>query len=715
MFGDNGDGSEESVRQGLSSLEKYKRRKEELEHTTYLQFLLRYNFQSAANTHELREGTKNRVLNYFPEYKREHPDQEEHYCRVKLMLHRPFREIEGLKLVEAVNGQPWETFKDAYASCQLTHVHEPDYYDIPEPPEPEGPVEDEPRANDEGIRQAWMDMAGHLPQRDGTRVEDPDDLGERDLDREYDWDCHVGRHPDLSDEFWKLMKTEHPATLNGVHSSATVEGLEDKQRQLYDLIVGHYERLLRGEIPEQLLINLDGKAGTGKSHVIMFISSVLEKMASDAGRECPIIRAAPTGVAAYGISGRTLHALFRFPVGKSGVSHDQLNAQNLQALQATFRGVSYLIIDEKSMIGLQQLAAIDRRCRDIFPHKRDEPFGGLNVVLAGDVFQLPAVAQKALFWDGRSKNEFEIQAQLRYRDFDTTIELDVVRRQEGTDPIAQRFKQALDHLREDALTYEDWELLASRVQSQVPADLPRFKDAIHIYSRKEEVREYNFVSLRDSKKPVIKINALHHGLRAAEASTEDAGNLQAILLLSIGSRIMLMENLWTERGLVNGAFGTIHDIIWKEGDGEVRHRAPFALLVKFDGYTGPGFLRTENDDILVPIFMSTREFFRGNVSCTRTQFPMALAYAITIHKAQGITVPRTVLNIAARDFAPGLTYVAVSRVKTLDGVLFEESFDFDRFRRRPSDLAKMRQADLDRRRRQHVSAPFPLDLNTPLT
>jgi ATP-dependent DNA helicase PIF1 len=205
---------------------------------------------------------------------------------------------------------------------------------------------------------------------------------------------------------------------------------------------------------------------------------------------------------------------------------------------------------------------------------------------------------------------------------------------------------------------------------------------------------------RDLKKPVLKINALHQGPRAAEVSTEDAGNLHATLLLSIGCRIMLVENLWTERGLVNGAFG-IRDIIWKEGDSEARYRAPFLLLVKFDNYTGPGFLRTGNGDILVPIFKSTREFFRDRVSCTRTQFPVALAYTITVHKAQGITVP-PVLNITARDFAPGLTYVAVSRVKTLDGVLFEESFDFDRFRRRPSGLATMRQVDLDRRRQQHV-------------
>jgi ATP-dependent DNA helicase PIF1 len=155
--------------------------------------------------------------------------------------------------------------------------------------------------------------------------------------------------------------------------------------------------------------------------------------------------------------------------------------------------------------------------------------------------------------------------------------------------------------------------------------VPRFKDALRIYATKEKVREYNFAKLRDLNRPVLKINALHHGPRAEHASTEDAGNLEATLLLSIGCRIMLLENLWTEHGLANGAFGTVHEIVWQEGDGEARHRVPFALLVKFDHYTGPGFLCTENDEILVPIFMSTREFFRGHNSCARKQFPVTLA------------------------------------------------------------------------------------------
>ena len=93
---------------------------------------------------------------------------------------------------------------------------------------------------------------------------------------------------------------------------------------------------------------------------------------------------------------------------------------------------------------------------------------------------------------------------------------------------------------------------------------------------------------------------------------------------------MLLENLSS-----TGAFGTVHEFVWQEGDGEVRH---LALLVKFDKYIGPDFLRTENDDILVPVFMSTREFRLGNVSCTRTQFPVARpGYVITVRPFKSIS------------------------------------------------------------------------------
>lgn len=166
---------------------------------------------------------------------------------------------------------------------------------------------------------------------------------------------------------------------------------------------------------------------------------------------------------------------------------------------------------------------------------------------------------------------------------------------------------------------------------------------------------------------------------------------------------MLTENLWTKQGLVNGALGTVYDISW-DADKDPSTQPPDHVLVQFDQYHGPSFNNNDRIPAVVPIFRSTREFTRGNKICRRSQFPLTVAYAVTIHKTQGLTVDRAVLNIAEGDFAQGQSYVAVSRVKTLKGILFQEPFDYrKRFERtsEPDGLIQ-RKADSIRRRDQEL-------------
>ncbi|EED13561.1 hypothetical protein TSTA_098180 [Talaromyces stipitatus ATCC 10500] len=235
------DQDDEPVRRGLSSLEKYKRR-----------------------------ATPQRVINYFPIYDAE--KQPEDFARVKLMLYHPFRAIENALDFEGIS---FTSYMDAYAYCQLSCSHEGDHYGE-KLVQPESTHEESDNENDLTIPDSWEALARQLPNRDdATRVEDPDLLGERTIDREMDWSTHIGTHDYIQTDFWALMKEDFPRP-SIVDSSASPESLETQQRHLYDLVIHHYKQHLAGQNPSQLLVNVDGRAGTGKSHVLMLITSDLE-------------------------------------------------------------------------------------------------------------------------------------------------------------------------------------------------------------------------------------------------------------------------------------------------------------------------------------------------------------------------------------------------------------------------------------------------------
>jgi hypothetical protein len=248
-------------------------------------------------------------------------------------------------------------------------------------------------------------------------------------------------------------------------------------------------------------------------------------------------------------------------------------------------------------------------------------------------------------------------------------------------------------------------LLSTRVQTQIlDAKKAKFDSAIRLFGTKEKVRVYNHTKLRDLSVPVVNITASHTGhKKAVEVSTEEAGNLQPILSVSINATVMLTENIWVTKGLVNGRTGFVRDIVWGGHVTSPRIESPDILLLYIPGYNGPCYKKV-NSEKLVPIYRSKREFmYRGHQACTRTQFPVVLAYAITVHKSQGLSIDKAVLNITDREFVPGLTYVAVSCVRSLSGLLFEQGFNFSRFKPRKLKTKQMRHEDTLRRRKQEIS------------
>ena len=128
--------------------------------------------------------------------------------------------------------------------------------------------------------------------------------------------------------------------------------------------------------------------------------------------------------------------------------------------------------------------------------------------------------------------------------------------------------------------------------------------------------------------------------------------------------------MWVEVGLVNGAMGTIEAICYRNGGPP---DFPVAVMVRFDRYSGPSL-----HDGTVPISLLRRAWFNSGVQCSRLQLPLKLAWAVTIHKSQGLTLNKVVIDVGKREFTCGLTFVACSRVRHLADLLFSPPFPFQR-------------------------------------
>lgn len=257
------------------------------------------------------------------------------------------------------------------------------------------PADDEER---DAMMMLLAETAGRNP---AARFEDPNALGERTEDWTYDWGFHVNTYrqvaissplpdsmPDIyaSTHWWAYAKEVYPADSRvDYHVPGIVNQLAPQQRLIYDTVIQHYD----SQAPHQLLLNIDGRAGTGKSFIIQVLSSHLQSRTEHE----VIIRAAPTGAASFGIRGSTLYALLKLPVNQS---IQTLGSGAAQALQSRLSHLKYLIIDEKSMVSPKTLHYVDRRLRQAFNTER--LFGGVSILLFGDFWQLPPVKDKALFF-----------------------------------------------------------------------------------------------------------------------------------------------------------------------------------------------------------------------------------------------------------------------------------------------------------------------------
>jgi energy-coupling factor transporter ATP-binding protein EcfA2 len=388
-------------------------------------------------------------------------------------------------------------------------------------------------------------------------------------------------------------------------------------------------------------IFVTGRAGTGKSTLLTHLAAFTSKQ---------LVICAPTGVAALNVGGQTIHSLFRLPIGVIA-DHEIEQSAELRKLLGT---IETLVIDEVSMVNADLLDAIDRSLRQARARK-NEPFGGVQVVLFGDPYQLAPVPgegdERAYFGDHyRSLWFFDATV---WNETDLTIyELSTIHRQHEDE-----FKRMLTAVRQGAVTAEIAERLNEVGSRPAPTD-----GVITLATTNSTVTRINATELARLPGRVLTARAEISGEFGGRSYPADEA-----LELKIGARVMFLRNDTGGEGAqrwVNGSVGTVVKIestVFVELDGE-RHEVRPTVWEKFRYNYSP-----------------LTKALRKDVVAEFTQFPLRLAWAVTVHKSQGKTYDRAIVDLGSRSFAPGQTYVALSRISELDGLYLTRPL-------RPSDI-----------------------------
>lgn len=173
--------------------------------------------------------------------------------------------------------------------------------------------------------------------------------------------------------------------------------------------------------------------------------------------------------------------------------------------------------------------------------------------------------------------------------------------------------------------------------------------------------------LRSLNQPIATIKA-RHSSGAQTLSSDEMGGLEPVIYLTKGARVMLTMNLWTKVGLCNGALGTVIDFVYAKA--QAPPTLPICVLIQFDeDYSGPS--ASAKFPRCVPIPPVTQVSQNVGQRCERQQLPLRLAWAMTIHKSQGLTLKKAWIDLGTSEKTSGVTYVALSRVKKLEDLIVE--------------------------------------------
>jgi ATP-dependent exoDNAse (exonuclease V) alpha subunit len=385
---------------------------------------------------------------------------------------------------------------------------------------------------------------------------------------------------------------------------------------------------------EQVML-CTGKAGTGKSTLIEYLKEKLEKL--------NYIVVAPTGIAALNVDGQTIHSFFTFPLKPIEIGDIKTNKN-----QGIMKKLDLLIIDEISMVRADILDGIDWALQK--NRGKYIPFGGVKILMVGDFFQLPPVVNKDIksMFEGEYKSPYFFDSKV-FSEVDVACtELTEVFRQKD-----KKFIEILDRIRVNRLPVESLcELNSVCTKTDI-----KEKDSLTLTTRRNDALHINNKQLS----LIAEEEYMNEAYAEGTFSTNNDANLPAPYELTIkkGARVMFTRNdpcgKWC-----NGTIGIVEDI--KEDDvGSIQY-----LRVKIDDVV----------HIVNEVTWQRKEYkwdkeekkIKTIVKGEYRQFPLMLAWAVTIHKSQGLTLDNVIVDLSTGSFASGQTYVALSRCRSLEGI-----------------------------------------------